>query len=145
MTRLGAAVCAVVAIAGISLLPAGPAASSTTALQVAPIATPKRVHGSDGREHIAYDLAITSIFTTKVSLTSLEVRGGGKKLLGLSGDELAAAIRPFGGGGPTTSVPVSSTVVAAACRSPPTASRSRSIGSASRDPALRVRRRVSSR
>ena len=36
----------------------------------------------------------------------------GNQLLALSGDALAAAILPFGGGGPTTTVPVSSTVVA---------------------------------
>jgi hypothetical protein len=45
---------------------------------------------------------ITNSFTADVTLTSLVVRGGGNQLLTLSGDALAAAILPFGGGGPTT-------------------------------------------
>jgi len=100
-------------VAAIALAVSGPAMSSQpTALQVATVDSPERVHGSDGREHIVYDLVITNSFTAEATLTSLVVRGGGKKLLDLRGDELAAAIRPFGGGGPTTRVGVSSSVVA---------------------------------
>ena len=98
-------------IAAASLGTPDPAASNTTALQVTAVGAPQRVHGSDGREHIDYDLVITNSFTAEVTLTSLVVRGGGKELLTLSGDALAAAIRPFGGGGPTTSIAVSSSVV----------------------------------
>ena len=36
---------------------------------------PQRVHGSDGREHIEYDLVITNPFTAEVTLTSLVVGG----------------------------------------------------------------------
>lgn len=79
---------------------------------MAPINSPERVHGSDGREHIVCDLVITNTFTAEATLTSLVVRAGGKKLLDLRGHELAAAIHPFGGGGPTRHVAVSSTVVA---------------------------------
>ena len=53
----------------------GPATSAPTALQVAASGAPQRVHGSDGREHIEYDLVITNAFTAEVTLTSLVVRG----------------------------------------------------------------------
>jgi murein DD-endopeptidase MepM/ murein hydrolase activator NlpD len=105
------AACVLAVIAGASLGAPQPAASNTTAVQVSAVGPPQRVHGSDGREHIDYDLVITNSFTAEVALTSLVVRGGGKQLLTLSGDALAAAIRPFGGGGPTTSIAASSSVV----------------------------------
>jgi len=81
-------------------------------LQVAAVSAPQHVHGSDGREHIDYELVITNTFTAEATLTSLVVRGGGKQLLTLSGDALAAAIRPFGIGEPTRSIASSSSVVA---------------------------------
>jgi murein DD-endopeptidase MepM/ murein hydrolase activator NlpD len=110
--RLVGAACLFAVIAAASLGTPDPAASNTTALEVTAISAPQRVHGSDGREHIDYDLVITNSFTAEVTLTSLVVRGGGKELLTLSGDALAAAIRPFGIGGPTASIPASSSVVA---------------------------------
>jgi murein DD-endopeptidase MepM/ murein hydrolase activator NlpD len=109
--RLVGAACLVAAIVGASLGIAGPAASNTTALQVTAVGAPQHVHGSDGREHLVYDLVVANTFTADVTLTSLVVRGGGKELLTLNGDALAAATRPFGGGGPTTSIAVSSSVV----------------------------------
>src|SRR4051794_11553256 len=48
--RLVGAASLVAVIAGASLGTAGPAASNTTALQVAAVGAPQRVHGSDGRE-----------------------------------------------------------------------------------------------
>ena len=100
---------AIAAIAAASLGSTDPAASQTTALQVAAIGAPQRVHGSDGREHIDYELVITNSFTAEVTLTSLVVRSGG--LFTLTGDALAAHTLPFGGGAPTRSIPASSTVV----------------------------------
>jgi hypothetical protein len=99
------------AIAAASLGSADPAASQITALQVAAIDAPQRVHGSDGREHIDYDLVITNSFTAEVTLTSLVVRSGGKRLFTLTDDALAGHTLPFGGGAPTRSIPASSTVV----------------------------------
>jgi hypothetical protein len=107
---LAGAACLLAVIAGAWFGTDAPVASEPTALQVAAIGAPQRVHGSDGREHIDYDLVITNAFTAEVTLTSLVVRGDGKKLLTLTGDELAARTLPFGGGEPTRSVPVSSTV-----------------------------------
>jgi hypothetical protein len=110
--RLVGAACLLSVIAGASLGPADPAAAQTTALQVvAAPGAPQRVHGSDGREHIDYDLVITNNFTVDVTLTSLVVRGGGKKLLTLEGDALAAVTHQTTGlGEPTRSIPASSAV-----------------------------------
>ena len=97
-------------IAGASFGTAASAAPTSTALQVAAVGAPLRVHGSDGREHIDYDLVITNAFTSEVTLTSLVVRAGGEDLLTLSGEALAAATHTLGVGEPTSSIPASSTV-----------------------------------
>jgi len=111
MTRRVGVAWILAAIAGASLGTADPAASQTTALQVIATGAPQRVHGSDGREHIDYDLVITNNFTVDVTLTSLVVRGGGKNLLTLEGDALAAVTHETTGlGEPTTSIPASSAV-----------------------------------
>ena len=112
MIRLIRAACLLAAIAGASLGTDAPAgASQTTALHVAATGAPQRVHGSDGREHIDYDLVITNDFTAEVTLTSLVVRGGGTKLLTLEGDALAVATHQTTGlGEPTRSIPPSSAV-----------------------------------
>ena len=101
-----------VIVAAAALGASGAAASQTTALQVTATGAPQRVHGSDGREHVEFNLVITNGFTAEVTLTSLVVRGGGKELLTLSGDALAATTHPIaiGGGEPTTSIPSSSSV-----------------------------------
>ena len=102
------------------------AASQTTALQVTTTGAPQRVHGTDGREHIEFNLVITNSFTAEVTLTSLAVSGGGKELLTLSGDALAQFTYPIGTGPPTTSIPSSSTVetlIDSSCRAPPGAPR----------------------
>jgi hypothetical protein len=65
------------------------AGADNTALRVEIPGAPMRVHGSDGREHIDYDLVITNEFTSEVTLTSVTVRGGGRRLLRLAGAELA--------------------------------------------------------
>src|SRR5436190_18007829 len=70
-----------------------PAAQTTSALRVQTVGAPQRVHGSDGREHIEYDLVITNAFSGGIDgirLESLEVRGGGRRLLSLSGAKLGA-------------------------------------------------------
>ncbi|MGK2955127.1 MAG: M23 family metallopeptidase [Solirubrobacterales bacterium] len=89
----------------------GPIAAKTTALQVAATAAPQRVHGSDGREHLVYNLVVTNAFTAEANLSRLVIRGGGSKLLDVSGAKLAAHTRPLGSEAPTTSVPKASAVV----------------------------------
>jgi hypothetical protein len=111
MSRLSAVLIAVVGlIAGISLADAGPAAANTTALQVTAVTAPQRVHGSDGREHIEYDLVSTNSLSGQVTLTSLVVRSQGKRLLTLRGNALAAATQALNTGKPTTTIPGSSAV-----------------------------------
>jgi hypothetical protein len=81
----------------------------TTALAVQ--ATPARaVYGSDGREHIDYDLLTTNVFTAPVTLQSIQVRGAGRVLLTLRGRALAAHTFSLQGTTPTATVPVSSVV-----------------------------------
>lgn len=86
------------------------AAAQNTALRVEIPGAPIRVHGSDGREHIDYDLVITNEFTSEVTLTSVTVRGGGRRLLRLAGAELANFTHQTFGTEPTTTIPASSTV-----------------------------------
>ena len=92
-------------------LGAGSSPVNTTALQVAAIGAPQRIHGTDRREHIDYDLVITDSFTADATLTSLVVRGGGQRLLKLQGDALAHYTRQVAGAGdPTRTTPASSAV-----------------------------------
>jgi hypothetical protein len=93
------------------LLAGAPAGATTTALRVEATGTPKYVHGSDGREHVDYDLVITNAFSGEATLQSLEVRGDGKRLLTLKGDALAAVTRRLWGSTPTVSIAAASTAV----------------------------------
>ena len=86
------------------------AAPESTALQVTTTGPPHRVHGSDGREHIEFNLVITNIFPEEVTLTSLAVRAGGESLLKLEDDALAESTLPISGGEPTRTIPSSSAV-----------------------------------
>lgn len=86
-------------------------ARTSSALRVEASGAPQRVHGSDGREHIEYDLMITNAFVADATVTSLEVRGDGRRLLSLSGAALDAAtlclgtLTPTGGRiGPSSTV-----------------------------------------
>jgi murein DD-endopeptidase MepM/ murein hydrolase activator NlpD len=95
----------------VGLLAAARAGAEPTALQVEAPGTPQYVHGSDGREHLEYDLIITNVFTAEATLTSLEVRGDGRRLLVLRGAALAAVTLPPFGSAPTARIAPASTVV----------------------------------
>jgi len=70
-------------------------ASQATALLVSATNAPLRVLGSDGMEHLEYDLLITNVFTAPLTLTSIEVTGpNGQVLLRLAGDALAGKLEP---------------------------------------------------
>lgn len=87
-------------------------AETTSALRVEAAGPPQRVQGSDGREHIEYDLLVTNAFTADAGLESLEVRSQGRKLLSLKGGRLAASTLRLGTFDPTGGVVArSSTVV----------------------------------
>jgi hypothetical protein len=94
--------------------PAKPARAAkgirTTALVVRPATRARAVHGSDGREHIEYDLVTTNAFTAPVTLRSIQVRGAGRALLTLRGRALAAHTFTPLGKKPTATIPVSSVV-----------------------------------
>jgi hypothetical protein len=88
------------------------AMAQNTALDAEIPGTPKHTHGSDGREHIDYDVVLTNAFTADVTLTSVTVRGGGRTLLRMTGAKLADSTNPPPiGSNPTPTIPASSTVV----------------------------------
>jgi hypothetical protein len=62
------------------------------AIVVTPVSTPMRVSGSDGLDHIEYDLLIVNSFVAPVTLTSLDVLDGdGNVLTTLDEQALASA------------------------------------------------------
>ncbi|MGI8715602.1 MAG: M23 family metallopeptidase [Solirubrobacteraceae bacterium] len=76
-------------------------AQTTSALRVEVSGAPQRVQGSDGREHVEYDLIITNAFSAEATLRSLEVGGDGRRLLSLSGAAVDAATFRLGTFTPT--------------------------------------------
>ena len=70
-------------------------AQTPSALRVEVSGVPQRVHASDGREHIEYNLIITNAFTADATLRSLEVLGDGRPLLSLSAAALGAVTLPL--------------------------------------------------
>ena len=76
-------------------------AETTSALRVEVSGPPQAVFGDDGREHIEYDLIITNAFTADATLKSLDVRGGGKRLLSLKRAALGASTLTLGLSKPT--------------------------------------------
>jgi hypothetical protein len=83
----------------------------TTALLVTAIHDPLRVTGSDGMVHLEYDLVLTNVFSTPVTITSIDVLSPeGQSLLQLAGDALVAKTRPLFGSTPTDVVPQSGAV-----------------------------------
>src|SRR5215208_4790353 len=80
----------------------------TTALLVTAIHDPLRVTGSDGMVHLEYDLVLTNVFTTPVTITAIEVlTPDGQSLLRLEGDALEAMTQPLFGRTPMDVVPQS--------------------------------------
>jgi hypothetical protein len=70
------------------------------------------VLGSDGQEHLEYDLILTNVFTAPVTLSALDVMSSnGTVLLHLDGDALAANTQSFaftvgGSTAPISEIPV---------------------------------------
>ena len=77
-------------------VPVAIAQAQATALLVSATNTPLRVLGSDGMEHLEYDLLITNVFTAPLVLISIEVTApDGRVLLRLAGDALAGKLEPI--------------------------------------------------
>ena len=88
-----------------------PIDAGITALVVTASHAPLRVPGSDGLDHIEYDLLVTNAFRTPVTLTRVDALDpAGELLVRLEGDALVAATQPPLGSTPTTAIPASSVV-----------------------------------
>jgi hypothetical protein len=91
-------------------------ACSATALgtpgTISVLATPVLgVPGSDGMQHLEYDLIVANTASAEVTLTSVEVLDeDDRSLLRLDGGALAAATQPLEGSTPTTTIPVAGSV-----------------------------------
>jgi hypothetical protein len=73
-----------------------PSEDYLTPLVVSATNSPIGVLGSDGQQHLEYDLVLTNVFTAPVTLDSLDVTTlDGSVLLHLTGDALAANTQPF--------------------------------------------------
>jgi hypothetical protein len=84
----------------------------TTAVLVTSTNAPLRVLGSDGKEHLEYDLIMTNVFGAPVTLTAIDVLGPeGTLLLHLEGGDLAAQTQQlfFGSLDTPSEIPVSGT------------------------------------
>lgn len=93
-----------------------PAAMQLTPLIVSTTNAPLAVLGSDGLEHLEYDLVLTNVFYTSLTLSSLDVTAAdGSALLHLAGDTLAAdtqaiAVSPIGRPAPISEIPAGGAV-----------------------------------
>ena len=71
---------------------------------------PIGVPGSDGLEHIEYDLVVTNVFSAPVMLSTIDVITlDGDPLLSLAGEDLVAATEPLLGLTPLEEIPASGT------------------------------------
>ena len=109
-TRSGRSAAAVLAlVVSLSLVAAANAgAAQTTALAVQLGSPARAVHGSDGREHVEYDLVIANAFTVPVQLNSIRIFSGRRQVLALTGRALADHTLALAT--PTATIPVSSFV-----------------------------------
>jgi murein DD-endopeptidase MepM/ murein hydrolase activator NlpD len=81
-----------------------------TAIVVSAIGGPIGVPGSDGLQHIEYDLVVTNVFSSPVLLSTIEVLTlDGNPLLSRAGDDLVAATQPLLGLTPLEEIPASGT------------------------------------
>src|ERR687889_2392716 len=81
------------------------AGERTTAIVVSSTNDPLRVPGSNGVDHLEYDLLVTNGFTAPVTMTSIAVKASdGEPLLQLDGDGLVTATQPLLGRTPTAAI-----------------------------------------
>ena len=88
-----------------------PLSAEPTAIIVSATNDPFRVPGSDGMDHLEYDLIVTNIMPADLTLTSVDVTASsGDPLLQLTGDDLVSATQPVLGGTPTPAIAAGTTV-----------------------------------
>ena len=89
----------------------GAAAPKPTAIIVSATNDPLRVAGSDGMDHLEYDLIVTNAFPEAVTITLIDVLGAdGQVLQRVEGTAIAAITQPVLGVGPITQISGSMTV-----------------------------------
>jgi hypothetical protein len=95
------------AAAGPSAPASGPRSEpQDAAIVVSALAPPLSVPGSDGRQHVEYDLVVANTAATPVALTVVEVRTvADEVLLRLDGPALVTATQPLDGMSPTAEIP----------------------------------------
>jgi hypothetical protein len=112
VTAIGLAIPITAALSSASAAPNDSTERQTTALVVSAPHHPLRLTGSDGMVHLDYNLVFNNVFTTPVTLTSVEVlTPQGRTLLRLAGDQLRAMTQPMVGRTATDQVPASGTAV----------------------------------
>ena len=111
---MGVGVAGVLALASTAGGAASPGTSAelpeTTAIVVHAVDPPRYVRADDRRKHIEYDLVVTNDLPADVTLRSLVVRTGGRKLLTLKRESLAAHTHALGAAEPTRTIPGASSV-----------------------------------
>jgi len=112
MGNIGLVFAAAICLMLVDLLPGSAEAEGvslySTAIFVTAINQPHSVRGDDGREHVEYDLLVTSAFTSPVTLTRIEITGPGGTAMGLiDGAPLAAATQGVLDQNPVTAIPPS--------------------------------------
>ncbi|OBB57433.1 peptidase M23 [Mycobacterium sp. 852013-51886_SCH5428379] len=68
------------------------------------LSEPVAVPGTDGRDHLAYELRLTNVLAQDVTITSLEVLAAERVLLTLTGDQIGYWTRVIGTPVPTTRI-----------------------------------------
>ena len=82
-----------------------------TAILVSPIHEAQVVRGDDGMDHVEYELLVVSVFPEPVTLSSVTVLDpGGKELMRIEGDALAAATQTLFAKTPSPVIPASAAV-----------------------------------
>jgi hypothetical protein len=105
-TKPGAA-----AVGSTALPPVPQGEAQHAGIAVSALHIPMSVPGSDGMQHIEYDLVVTNTAATPATLTAVEVLASdGHPLLRLDGAALVAATQPLDGTSPTAEIPGSTAV-----------------------------------
>ena len=82
-----------------------------SAILVSPLHDAQVVRGDDGMDHVEYGLLVVSVFAEPVTLSSVTVLDpGGKELMRIDGDALAAATQTLFAKTPTPVIPASAAV-----------------------------------
>jgi Peptidase family M23 len=89
----------------------GPEPSVATPVVASVLAAPVPVPATDGKVHLAYELQLTNVLASEVTLTSLIVLDRDVALLNLSGDQLANWTRIVGTPMPATKIGPAQTAV----------------------------------